>query len=172
MVVRKKNNLVVILLVGIPCSGKTTWVEDNTHRLYDKYDAPVVVISKDEIREELGGKDYRWTPEFEKKVVEKYYKLLSTAINLDEAVIVLDNTHVKPKEIDLYLSIFRSMMYNGTLKMRIKFFDIPFHQAKLRNFARRNKTGKFIPDEVMQAMQRYYTAIDKSKYKRYIYEDE
>lgn len=169
-----RDNLVLIILCGIPCSGKSTWTESMINRLYEHYgSAPVIVISRDEIRESLFDMSkYRYDNEREKLVTDRFYKQLSQAVTLKHAVIILDNTHVKPARINVYLQSFKSMIDNKTMKVYVKFFDIPLWKAKLRNIWRNFRTGKHIPNSVMNAMYSNYIKLDKSKYKDYAYDPE
>lgn len=166
-----KDNLIFIILCGIPCSGKSTWVKKNIDAIQDKYGKPVVVISRDTIREStFDMKKYRYDDKGEKLVTEKFYKQLSHAINLKDAVVIIDNTHVKPARIDIYFKMFKAMIDNGAIKMYVKFFDIPLWKAKLRNFIRDWKTGKHIPAPVMEGMYANYKRLDKAKYLKHDYD--
>jgi predicted kinase len=165
IMVVKKNNLVFIILVGIPCSGKSTWVQKNVPILMDKYGSPVIVISRDDIRLALFGKNYKQNSEDEKKVTTQFYKQLSHASNLEDAVVILDNTHVKHAYIDAYFATFKSLIESGKAEIFVKFFDIPLWKAKWRNFWRDMQTGKHIPKDVLEKMYHNYSWLDKKKYK-------
>jgi predicted kinase len=164
----KRDNLVFIILCGIPCSGKSTWTEKNMNKLMTYFNAPVVVVSRDTIREAMFDMDkYRYDKKGEDEVTNRFYKQLSHAVNLKNAVIILDNTHVKPSRIDVYFTMFKAMIDAGTITMYVKFFDIPLWKAKWRNYWRNKRTGKYISDNVFEGMYKNYKKLDKSKYKEY-----
>jgi tRNA uridine 5-carbamoylmethylation protein Kti12 len=169
-----KNNLVFIILSGIPCSGKTTWIKQNIDKIAERHDAPVTVISKDIIREEIykTGQQWKWDKEKERAVNDKFYKQLGQAATLQHAVVIVDNTHTSESRIDRYFNIFRSMILNGNIKVCVKFFDVPFYKAIMRNVLRRTKTGKWIPYEHMCNYHENYNKINKLKYAEDVYYDE
>ena len=167
-----KDNLVLIILCGPPCSGKTTWREQNTDILFERYNkAPVMTICKDDIREKLFGKDYKIDTKLEKAVNDHFYQQLGLAAKFQTGVIILDNTHCKESFIDGYLSIFRLMEQRGQITIYVKFFDVPLWKAHLRNIWRNIRTGKYIPYRMMKILCRNYNKIIKLKYKRFISDD-
>src|SRR5688500_15342033 len=103
---QEKDNLVLIILSGIPCAGKSTWSDRMTEYLYLKYDcAPIIVISRDTIREAKYGKNYVFSKEREDEITKEFYKYLGVVSTFRNAVIILDNTHCKESYIDKYLAI-------------------------------------------------------------------
>src|SRR5688572_5106373 len=97
----KVSDIVIIILVGIPCSGKSTWANKVKQELFLKHgEAPVIYISRDQIRESLSNGKYKFNSKTEEEVTKKFYGQLRNASNLDKAVIILDNTHVKTSYID------------------------------------------------------------------------
>lgn len=165
-----KDNLVFIIMCGIPCSGKSTWVKNNLDELSKKYNAPVIVISRDIIRESLSPvREYQYVPSNESKVTHLFYRQLSHAINLKNAVVIIDNTHVKEGRIDTYFAMFKKMIDSGIVKIHIKFFDIPLWRAQVRNYIRKWKTGKWIPKDVVDNMYKNYIKLNRQKYKDYEY---
>ena len=158
-------------MCGIPCSGKTTWIKKNIYSLYEKYNLPIIIISKDDIREaNFFMPKYKYDTKSEEYVTKLFYKQLSNATTLlSQAVIIIDNTHIKPSRIDTYLSIFKTMIDNGNMKLYIKFFDIPLWRAKIRNIFRRYKTGKSISKDIFKKAYANYKNINKAKYSSYLY---
>jgi len=170
----QEDNLVLIILSGIPCSGKTTWIQQNTWKLYNKYSAPVVVISKDLIRESLYKSNYNGaqrTKVKENKVSDIFYKQLGLAASFQSAVIIIDNTHCDESRIDRYLSIFKNIHTTKKMKIYVKFFDIPLWKAHLRNLIRRLKTGKWISWPNMKIHYNRYQTINQEKYKHLLPDD-
>jgi predicted kinase len=175
--VQKANHLVFIILVGMPCSGKSTWVMKNKDKLIDEYEAPIVVISRDIIRDKLFGKAYSsrnhngYSEQNEKLVTQRYYKELSQAVALQHAIIILDNTHVKKGRINAYFTSFKSLIESGAATIYVKFFDVPLWKAKWRNYWREKSTTKWVPVPVLETMYNNYIGINKEEYKDYLYED-
>lgn len=169
---QEKDNLVLIILSGIPCSGKSTWAEKMKPVLFEKYgNCPVIVISKDDIRQKIFGKRYKINNQSEKIITDEFYNQLRAAISFQKAIIILDNTHCKEKFLDDYMTIFREKFMSGKLDFHIKFFDVPLWKAQLRNIWRWVISGKYIPYKMMGILYRNYYRIDRTKYKHLISND-
>lgn len=167
----ENNNLVLIILVGIPCSGKSTWTQRYISNLKVASGERIILISRDIIRLEMFGKNYKQNKADEEKVTERYYKSLGQAVLFKNATIVLDNCHVKDKYIDKYLTMFRGMHESGNMKIFVKFFDVSLVKALWRNFWRRWNIGKNVPMAVIRKFYTAYKKIDKTKYKHLINKD-
>lgn len=129
-----------IILVGIPCSGKSSWA---------KKQIGWVIISRDDVREQLYGKGYNYKQVNETLVTKLFNSSLLLAIE-EKKDVILDNTHCKSKYIH---------QYDNDLKgyeIIIKKFPIPYWKACIRNIWRWVTTGKFIPWNVMKNMQKNY----------------
>jgi predicted kinase len=170
----QKNNLVVIMLIGIPCAGKSTWVEENTNKLMDKYNCPLITVSRDLIRLEMSSNGkYNYDTVNEKEVTNRYYKQLSTALAMKSAVIILDNTHLRESHINSMLITLGAMIKAEKVQFYIKVFKTPFLKCWIRNFKRKIQTGKWIPLKVMKDFQRRFDTLLyqlETKYKKYYYD--
>lgn len=151
------SKLIVICMVGAPCSGKSTWIEENQGAIMARHNCSLVIISRDQIRDTLFGKNYKINQSDEKKVTAKFYEQLSTCTTLENAVIILDNTHMFSGYISSYRHTFRPLIDSGKLEFYIEFFKIPYWKAKIRNVKRWLITGKWIPFE---AMKDFYDRYD------------
>jgi predicted kinase len=160
------SKLIVICLVGAPCSGKSTWIEENLPILAARHKTNVVIISKDVIRKSF-PQPYIMCVVNEKVVTEKFYKQLSTASTLEEGVIILDNCHMQNKHMAAYLTTFQSLINSGKMEFYVEFFKIPYWKAWIRNIIRKIKTGKYIPLDHLKAFYKAYPRIDISPYKIY-----
>ena len=165
--VEKVNKLIVICMVGAPCSGKSTWVLENTPKLQEHFDADVIVISRDIIRETEFGVKYVETPKEEAIVTNKFYDQLRRAMTLNKAVIVLDNTHMTNRTIDSYISTFGPLINSGKMEFYIKFLKIPYYMMKLRNFWRHYKTGRYINTDVLMRFYNMYNNLNIKKYQQW-----
>jgi len=168
---QERDNLVLIILSGIPCAGKSTWSDLMTGYFYLKYEAPVIIISRDTIREAKYGKNYVFSKEREDEVTKEFYKQLGVASTCRSAVVILDNTHCRESYIDKYLTIFKGMHDNKKMEIYVKFLDIPLWKAYIRNIWRKLRTGKWIPFKAINAMKANYDRIDRTKYKHLIPND-
>lgn len=145
----------LIILVGIPCAGKTTYVNKTNY----------LSSSRDFIRENLWVK-YTYNAKNEELVTKLYNECLDKYImssNPNSQIIILDNTHCKEKYIDEIIS-----KYENITNISIKFFDISLYKAYYRNLMRYFKTGKFVPFSIITNMYKNYKLINKQKYAKYM----
>lgn len=145
------------ILVGIPCSGKSTYASiiNNTFHLN------TYIISRDKTREAFFGKRYKQNNKQEIFISKQNTKALVFYLMRGDNVI-LDNTHCKEKYIDEIIN-----KYGKDNKIEIKFFDIPLWKAHYRNIIRYFKTGKWIPIKIMNNMYKNYKQINRKKYAKY-----
>lgn len=148
----------IYILVGIPCSGKSTWLK----RVKKEYDA---IVSRDAIRLHIYGKDYKPTTDKEEYITFLYNDALNFYLTsvVNVTTIYLDNTHCKEKYINEILN-----KYKDYYNIKIKFFEIPLWWANIRNIIRRIQTGKWIPFSVMSNMYKNYKKLNKEKYAEYL----
>jgi len=131
----KQGKQKLIILSGIPCSGKSTFAK--------KCGFPV--ISCDEIRKEIKE---------EKLVWRRFYREL----NYLNTNICIDNTNCKQEYIN---KIKENLNKNVNWDIEIKRFDISLWKAHYRNIIRYLKTGKWIPIKVMNSMYKNYNNLWK-----------
>lgn len=171
---QRKDNLVLIILSGIPCSGKDFWLNSAVKHLTSRYsDIPIIIISKDIIRETRFGKnkfDFS-SKEANRVVTNEFYKQLSVASSLKNAIIILNNTHCGESRIDRYLAIFKGLHATKNIKIYIRFFDISLWKAHLRNMWRAFLTGKWISWKHMKEYHKRYIETNREKYKHLILND-
>lgn len=135
---RKKK---FIMLIGVPGSGKSTWIKNYVS------DYPTMIISSDKHIEKfakIDGITYSEAfPKYAKKATELMYKDLDTALKMDFDII-WDQTNLTKKIRSNKLK----NIPEGYIKEAI-FFEVP------DNLEERLKTrvGKYIPDDVMVRMK-------------------
>lgn len=142
-----------IILSGIPCSGKSTWAEQQN----------LPIISCDKIRKELFGKTYKQTFKNEIEVWDKFYE----QVNSQTTDFIVDNTNCKL----YYQDRIRENLYYGEVnpktwliwEIEVKRFATPLWKAYYRNVVRYLKTGEFIPFKIIKNMKKNYDIL----YKRY-----
>jgi predicted kinase len=162
------NNLVIFVLSGAPCTGKSTWTKKMIEQaIIDKIE--ILVISRDKIREDFFGKKYKQNKKDEEKVTNEYYRQLSRASMLSNHIIVLDNTHLRTSYFDAYLTTFKPLIDKGKAKLYIKVFNAPYWKIWYRNIVRKLRTGKYIPVKILKDFYKRQKAINYEKYKDYLY---
>lgn len=161
-------------MCGAPCSGKTTWIKKNMEELSTKHKAPVILISRDLIRVGVyGSEKHKQNKRVEDEVSRIYYKQLSKAITLPNAVLVLDNTHMKESYFISLITTFRSLIDSNKASFHIKFMEAPYWKMYLRNISRSLRTGKWIPIKYLKQYKQRSNELKQkiqTTYKQYIYE--
>lgn len=158
----------IIILAGIPCSGKSSWVN---HYLFNDGLDITRVVSRDTIRESpMFAKPYHYSKENEDLVTDVFNTELDAYLKAPNIrCVILDNTHCREKYIDEVIKKYSSAAY----QVYIKFFDIPVWKALVRNVIRRIKTRnpyKWIPLKIMLDMKKNYDKINKKKYANLVHE--
>lgn len=140
---------VLILLIGIPGSGKTTWVKE-----YMKTHPLTYVVSTDEIRKEFFGKD-ECDPSFNQKIRDEAKKRVKKIIDDKQArgglgpEIIVDSTNCDVKEWIKYKMLGASMM-------AARVFDVTPEQA-MKNQEKRERK---VPYDVIKM---YYDHLQNNK---------
>lgn len=154
------------ILVGIPCSGKSTLVSKTLELNNWSEDKLTVALSRDDIRNyDLCFKQpYAHSNKNEQMVTEIFNSELDTWLKLPMVEkIILDNTHCKEKYINEIIT-----KYGNEFNITIKFLDISLTRAHIRNVKRYLRTGKWIPFSVINNMYENYNKINREKYGKYI----
>lgn len=135
------------IMVGIPCSGKSTWIKERIP-YWTK-------ISRDDIREDMADGKYVFDPMLEHRVSGEFNRQLDQAFESGKHI-VIDNTNVR---ISYIINLRLHAEANGYTVVCIR-MDIPFWKAMWRNIVRRIKTGKWIPYSAMLRMQNNFKRLD------------
>ena len=144
----------IILMIGVSCSGKTTWATN-----YIKNNPTYKILSRDNIREQIFGKEYEQNNRNE-ETVSKIFK--ETAhILLKNHSLILDNTHLKLSYINDVIEEF-GYLANITIKI-IDSTVIPYRDLCERNNKRKEDSGKFIPWDVLNKQIVNFTNLDLTK---------
>lgn len=138
------NNKELVVLIGLPASGKSTWVAENCPNH--------VIVSNDAVVEKYGAKlnlDYNeaWKKVSFKTVKYECNNTFKKAVS-DKKSIVIDNTNMTPKARRTY----RAEGYY----VKAVVFDIPEEEWKRRTEKRKNETGKLVPDAAIMQMRKAY----------------
>lgn len=142
----------VIFLVGLPCSGKSTWVK--SHNSF------MTVCSSDQLIEEYAasiGKTYSDVFKEYVKTADKLFKeKVKKCIESNESIII-DRTNLTAKGRKKLLDLFPNH-YNKLCAI----FNTD-KQTILLRLQERNKTGKFISEHLINSMQSTYIQPSKEE---------
>ena len=133
----------VVLLVGLPNSGKSTYIEQvKTDRDF--------VVSRDSIIDSLGGTDYndKWKRADQKRVDKKLEEQFKTAIEGDFDRVLVDMTNLTKKGRRKVLNRFK----NDIGKEAVVFLPTLEEITKRNN----NRTGKHIAEKVITDMMKRF----------------
>lgn len=157
----KTNIKTLMILVGIPCSGKSTWA----NRLFANPFLSTVVLSRDNIRKLEFGSNYIQSFAGEIIITKKYNKSLDLwLINPKIDRIILDNTHCREKYIDEIISKYSK---SSDCYIKIRYFECSLIKSYIRNVIRYIKTRRWIPFKVIKQMKKSFDSINREKYKQY-----
>lgn len=155
----------VTILVGIPCSGKSTLAA----KIAKLSPSTTTIISRDDIRLLLYGKNYKHNHNSEKEVTDTFNRLFNQVIK-DRTIshVILDNTHCKESYINPWVNWATLPVNLNKVELKVRFLDISYTKACYRNIVRFMLTGKWIPWNIMKAIYNSYNKINKSKYAAYL----
>lgn len=137
----------VIILSGIPMSGKTTWIKENY--------PDTKTISRDEIVMEVyGSRNYNDAfRNVDQKKVDKVLRDRLTQANLANENVIVDMTNLTAKTRAKNLSYFSNNFYKVSVAIPI----LDSSEYKRRNELRMINENKFIPYNVINSMITSYT---------------
>jgi predicted kinase len=121
----------IVLLVGLPGSGKSTWVSGRTG-----------VLSSDSLREVLA--DDATDQTIHARVFRVLRYLLKNRLELKRPITYIDATSLTPKERQPYIKLAKQC---GS-EIEAIFFDVPVIECQRRNRQR----SRIVPDDVIERM--------------------
>lgn len=139
----------VILTIGLPASGKTTWAKKELEENPSKYKR----INKDDLRAMLDGK---WTPASEKFILQSRDTLIEQALR-DGFSVIVDDTNLNPshlRNINLLVERF-NLDTSKDVKVETKFFNTSVSDCIVRDKQRPNGVG----EKVIYNMYNQYSNI-------------
>ena len=124
-----KANLKILILIGIPGSGKSTWAKD-----YVKYHDDYIRVNRDDFREMLKSAQV-----CENKIEDMITGLVNQTIEnalMKRLNVIVDNTNLKVKYIN---DIIEKFKYSADIDYRV--FDVSLDKAIERDSNRDKKVG-------------------------------
>lgn len=152
----------VYLTIGLPASGKTTWAKQ-MEDLGKKIGIPVVRNNNDEIREELFGPDFEWTPALEKQVKATRMARLNQALR-DGKSVILDNTHLNYKTLNAMRTYLKENFPRIPV-IEVDFRDVPVHTCIDRDRERQKRGERFVGAAVILKMAHEAGLTDENVFK-------
>ena len=133
----------IIMTIGIPGSGKTTWVEN-----YKKEHPAAVIVSSDALRKELTGKE-DCDPNQSNWIHDKVFKKVEEYMNSSEKidVLVIDATNTDIEEWKRYREL-------HPLLLCAKVFPISVEEAFARQAHRERQVPRYAFDLKYEELQR------------------
>lgn len=157
----EKKELDVIVCIGPPASGKSTWVKD-----FISKNPNYVKVSRDDFRYML--KNTGWCePKIEKMITELHNEAVITALS-NKLSVVIDNTNVKVKFINEIIDLVKEY---ANVSYRV--FDVPLKTLYERDSARERSVGKDVIDRMYNDYQIlkdsfHFQPVKKEKKKKVI----
>ena len=142
---KKENDKEIVLTIGLPCAGKTTYIAENKE--YESYEK----LSRDELVLMLGNTDSyneAWN-KVDQGEVDRQFNALFKRYVVERKNIVIDMTFLSKKSRNRILSI----VPRGYKKTGIM-FNTELETIYARNSARE---GKHIPEEVIEGMMKRFS---------------
>lgn len=143
----EKRNMKVIICIGIPASGKSTWAKSFCHE-----NPNFIRINRDDFRRMRG--DY-WIPEQE-NLITKFENSCTDIALASGFNVIIDATNLNEKFSSLLVN--RLLQKFPEIEIEFKLFDITFVEAITRDNNREDKVG----EEVIERMFIQYNKLKNS----------
>ena len=147
------NKNFLIILVGLPASGKTTFADILKKKLNLYFQAEIKIIDPDLLRDTLSPKifDFQNEPRVREETLEKVRKYLKKGI-----IVINDDLN--------YYSSMRHDLKSIADDLRIKFYIIHISTPLELCLKRNEKRGKPIPNNVIQKIHNKFDNFKKYKW--------
>jgi predicted kinase len=143
-----KNKQTLLILRGIPCSGKSTYAKELVRNGKGQWKR----INRDDLRSMV---DNKWTPEKEKFIIEARDGLIVTALGLGYNV-VCDDTNLGEKDVEKFEDLLYSEFFaTDYVDIQTKWFPISTDSAIEMDSRRENSVGK---DVILRMVEKYQKA--------------
>jgi predicted kinase len=136
----------IIMMCGIPASGKSTWANKQAE-LHRRDGDTAVVISRDECRKELVGEDMENYFSREEEVFNNFIDRINSSIKEGVKYIFVDATHVSHASRHKLLS---RIKIEGNIMLRVAVMLTSYESAVQRNAERSGFAH--VPDSAIESM--------------------
>lgn len=143
----KEKNKILLVLVGVPASGKTLWAKE-----FIKDKSTWIRVNRDDIRLMCG--DY-WIPSRE-KLINNYEELMVKGALAYDYNVIIDATNLNPKT----KAKWKEIASNFNAKLEYKEFIIPYKEAIKRDKNRDLQVGE---DTIRMFYRKYYPELLKNE---------
>jgi predicted kinase len=142
-----KQGTIVAITMGLPGSGKSTWAKEKCAK-----DPSFVRVNNDDIREELFGREFNWTPKLEKQVKQVRTDRIKMALK-DGKNVIVDNTHLNHKTVTILVHWLEQEFPNVLVEYQ-DFRDVPLHVCIDRDRERIKRGERGVGSSVIMKMAR------------------
>lgn len=136
----------IIILKGLPASGKTTWAKDFCEKNTDW-----VRVNRDDLRNMRGR---YWLPKDEDMITEWEHNSVMSALAYGKNVI-LDSTNLNPKYSKQFIDYVKSFQEHENIEITGKYFDVTPEECIKRDKTRPNPVGA----DVIRGMYEKYIEV-------------
>jgi tRNA uridine 5-carbamoylmethylation protein Kti12 len=154
---KQLNNPYIILLVGVPLSGKSYFCREFINTI----DSNVNIISRDQlVMDVYGSDDYdKSFKNVNQSEVNKQLEKTFRETGKNHENVIIDMTNLSKKRRRFNLSFYDDSYY----KMAVVFPFLSDEEYKKRNAHRKEVENKFIPDHVVINMKQSYQTPDRNE---------
>lgn len=145
----------IIILKGLPASGKTTWAKAEV----EKSEGRIKRVNKDDLRAMLDAG--KWSKEREETILRARDWIVAETLALKKTIIV-DDTNLHPKHFETLQDL--AELYSAEIEINDSFLSVPMKECIRRDALRPNPVGR----DVIRRMARdfgvgmpepYYIAV-------------
>lgn len=147
----------LILMCGIPASGKSTMIKQEVEKLHSNYR----IISRDAIRFSMVSSDEDYFSR-ETEVFDRFIKQINNALSFEIEHIYVDATHVSKGSRHKVLS---KLTIPPGVNLRVVVMTIPVHVALNRNANRQGRAR--VPDIAVRRMFKGFEMPQLDEFEEY-----
>lgn len=135
----------VILTIGLPASSKTTWAIKHCAE-----NVNFRRVNNDDIREDLFGTNFKWTPELEKQVKSERLRIITNLLK-DGHNLIIDNTHLNTNTLRKTKEFIKQHFPNVFIEEK-SFLHVPVYECVRRDAERIKRGERGVGSEVIFKM--------------------
>lgn len=145
-----------IMFVGVPCSGKTTFLNDNQLDITRVYGVDTCISSDAVIEDIAQARGLTYSEVFKDSIelARKYIDSMMGILSLQQRNFILDQTNLTIKSRKSKLNML--IHPQNYTKIAIVFNDTDEDILRLRHSNRSEETGKTIPDNVIEDIRKSF----------------